>query len=74
MEFQQRVIDEERELDERTEKLHVFIEDSPLFVKLDKAEQSRLRNQRYIMRVYRDILRERITSFERRDSTPRPDA
>jgi hypothetical protein len=61
---QERVVAEERELDSKIEKLHVFIEDSPTFTGLPKTEQDRLRRQKFAMQIYRDILRERIAAFE----------
>jgi hypothetical protein len=60
---QQRVVDEEMELDTRLEKLHVFIEDSSIFKSLTKINQRLLIDQRCVMSQYRDILRERIRIF-----------
>jgi hypothetical protein len=40
--YQQRVIDEKAELDEKANKLSDFIGNNPLFEKIDTAEQARL--------------------------------
>lgn len=60
---QQRVVDEHDQLDEKLEKLHVFIEDAPLFKTLSKFDQRLLIDQRHAMTVYRDILRARMARF-----------
>lgn len=60
--YQQRVIDEKKELDERREKLDLFFVTSK-FAKLDQAEQDRLRIQSEIMSAYSEILRLRIVAF-----------
>ena len=60
---QKRVVAEHDELDERLEKLHVFILDNPLFSELAKDEQRDLVDQRAYMSVYRDVLRRRIDRF-----------
>lgn len=59
---QQRVVDEERELDERLRKLHDFI-GTPTFNGLPVAEQDRLGNQYVAMSSYARILAERIAAF-----------
>jgi len=59
-EWQQRLTDEFVELDMRLEKLHVFIEASENFRRLPKVQQRLLIDQRCIMVVYRDILKQRI--------------
>ena len=66
-EWQQRVVGEKRELDDRLEKLLNFIEASnqpDIFGTLSEAEQSRLRIQYSVMRVYSDVLGERIANFD----------
>lgn len=60
---QQRVVDEHDQVDERLEKLHVFIEDNPIFRGMNKMDQRLLVDQRHAMTVYRDILRMRIARF-----------
>lgn len=60
---QQRVIDEANELGVKIEALGVFISSSPIFKKLEINECERLRHQRFIMRSYFEILKERIESF-----------
>lgn len=60
--YQQRVIDEKKELDEKREKLELFFVTSK-FAKLDQAEQDRLRIQSEIMSTYSEILRLRIVAF-----------
>ena len=60
---EQRVVAEHLDLDTKLEKLHVFIEDSPLFQSLNKIDQRLLVDQRGAMTIYRDILRARIARF-----------
>lgn len=61
--YQQRVIDEAKELSGRITKLDLFI-GSPLFESLDPAEQFRLRTQISVMHVYASILEERVQNFQ----------
>lgn len=63
-EFQQRVVEERRALDEKLGKLEAFF-GTVLFRSLDKAEQDRLHTQCAVMRLYSDILRQRIEAFKR---------
>lgn len=58
--FIERLVAEEQELDQKLEKLHVFIEDSPMYAALVPIDQRLLVDQRAAMTVYRDILRKRI--------------
>jgi len=60
---QQRVVEEHDQLDERLERLHVFIEDNPIFKELPKIEQRRLIDQRAYMTAYRNVLRDRMDYF-----------
>ena len=60
--YQQRVIDENRELGERLGKLLAFFQ-TPAFVELSEAERSRLRNQARFMDGYAAVLEERIAAF-----------
>lgn len=66
--YQQRVIVEKRELDEKATKLSNFIGLSPTFEDIDAKEQERLREQCEIMWQYSEILGKRIAAF-RSDST-----
>jgi hypothetical protein len=61
--FQQRVIDEKLELDEKITKLAAFRTTS-LFDSIDPSEQSRMTDQEVTMREYSRILGERITFFQ----------
>ena len=61
--FQQRVIDEKLELDEKITKLAVFRTTS-LFDSIDPSEQSRMTDQEVTMREYSRILGERIAFFQ----------
>jgi hypothetical protein len=61
---QQRVVDEMLELNHKIAKLNDFIGYSPLFVKLDGCEQSRLHRQIKFMCEYSDVLQERIDAFK----------
>jgi hypothetical protein len=59
---QQRVVDEHRDLTEKLNKLRAFF-DTPIFLGLAEAEQSRLRNQARFMDGYAAVLEERIVVF-----------
>ena len=61
--FQQRVVDEKTELDTKAKALSEFIGLSAMFLKLDAAEQERLREQCEVMWVYSEILGKRIAAF-----------
>lgn len=60
--YQQRVVDEKVELDEKQEKLLAFF-NTDLFRGLDQAEKDRLRTQHGVMGVYSEILHQRISAF-----------
>lgn len=60
---QQRVIDEHKELKDRSFKLSAFILDNPTFLTLSEEEKARLRKQNELMGQYCDVLSERIASF-----------
>ena len=60
--YQQRVVDEKIELDEKLTKLIAFIL-SPAFENVDGLERSRLLQQRDIMNALSSILGERIAAF-----------
>ena len=60
--YQQRVIDEHKELQERRQKLAPFI-GSDKYRSLPNDEQNRLRRQHSIMVAYEDVLEERIAHF-----------
>lgn len=60
---QQRVIDEQKELQARLEKLDVFI-DGEVFKTLDTIDQRLLNNQREHMANYNETLFERIERFD----------
>lgn len=60
--YQQRVVDEKTELDNKRNKLLAFF-NTDEFRRLDQAEKDRLRTQNGIMGVYTEILQQRITAF-----------
>ena len=60
---QQRVVDEKTELDTKANALSQFIGHSPIFAKLDPAEQERLKLQNDVMWQYSEILAARISAF-----------
>jgi hypothetical protein len=62
-EYQQRVIEEKAQLQERVAKLAAFIT-SPRFGTLDMEERARLLDQRLAMNIYLDILKRRIACFQ----------
>jgi hypothetical protein len=61
--FQQRVVDEKRDLDEKFKKLMVFLR-GPMFANVDPAEQERLTRQSKLMDEYSGVLAERISEFK----------
>ncbi len=60
--YQQRVIDEKRELDERLARLTGFFA-TPIFAKLPFLEQDRMKRQAAYMSAYSSVLGERIADF-----------
>lgn len=60
--YQQRVVEEKADLDEKLEKLGDFC-NTPVFASLDPAEQNRLDRQFLIMNLYAQVLGERIAAF-----------
>lgn len=63
--YQQRVIDEKQELDEKAKKLSDFIGNNPLFEKIDSEEQERMKEQCEVMWQYSEILGKRIEAFSK---------
>ena len=61
--YQQRVIEEKRELDGKRYRLRVFI-NSPRFLDLDDKSKFLLENQASVMEEYSLILGSRISHFE----------
>ena len=61
--FQQRVVDEKTELDNKRKALVKFF-DNENFYKLDEIERSRLERQYGVMNNYAHILGERIKAFK----------
>jgi hypothetical protein len=64
---QQRVVDEKAELSDKLDKLEAF-EGGAVFSSLPTAEQTRLTRQLFIMKLYEQVLGERICAFPK----PRP--
>jgi butyrate kinase len=62
--FQQRVIDEKRELDEKLARLNAFVISQHSLDTVGEMEQYRLKKQRKIMEDYSDILSKRISAME----------
>jgi hypothetical protein len=62
--FQQRVADEKKELDEKLTRLDAFIQKEKMYQQLDHAEQGRLARQAVIMHGYSAVLAERIAAFK----------
>jgi len=60
--YQQRVVDEKAELSDKLDKLESF-HDGATFATLPPAEQSRLTRQLLIMKLYEQVLAERISAF-----------
>ena len=61
--FQQRIVDEKEALSEKLDKLESF-EGGPIYSKLPPAEQTRLTRQLLIMKLYEQVLSERIANFQ----------
>lgn len=59
---QERVVAEKAELSDKLDKLETF-EGGAIFTGLPPAEQSRLTRQLLIMRLYEQVLSERISAF-----------
>lgn len=59
---QERVVAEKAELDAKLEKLTAFI-GGETYRTLDEAERERLNRQKWAMKLYTDILGERIAAF-----------
>lgn len=60
--YQERVISEKAELDEKIEKLRAFFT-TPLYGGLDSTEQDRLIRQFGFMCSYSAVLEERVSAF-----------
>ncbi|HHG6962958.1 TPA: hypothetical protein ACPXRM_001716 [Klebsiella pneumoniae] len=60
---QQRVVEEAVDLTQKTVKLGMFVDSSPIFLSLDIAQQGLLKAQLGAMRAYLEILNLRINSF-----------
>lgn len=60
---QQRVIEEEKELKNRLDKLQEFIVNSDVFKQLPPIEQNLMNQQYYHMKLYWALLQERISRF-----------
>lgn len=60
--YQQRVVEEKQQLDERHEKLCLFIQSKP-FYQLPLAEQKRLETQWHLMSALSAVLGDRIDAF-----------
>ena len=61
--YQQRVVDEKSELDERLSKL-VNFSNTDMFAKLSWDEQERMNTQRHLMCALSGVLGTRITAFK----------
>lgn len=73
IDFQRRVINEQRELDQRAKALDEFINHNPLFSSLSEGEQKRLIRQLGAMHNYSAILSERIDAFAPQKAASHPD-
>lgn len=60
--YQERVIEEKTQLDEKLRKIRAFMV-SPEFGRLSPEEQGRIKHQENTMWEYSDVLRERIWYF-----------
>ena len=62
--WQQRVVDEKADLDKRANALSHFIGLAPQFLRLDPAEQERMKVQNDLMWQLSEVLGERIANFK----------
>jgi hypothetical protein len=62
MSWQDRVVEEARQLDERLGKIELYLACSE-FTRLDPMDRERLKAQCRVMRWYSEILHDRIESF-----------
>lgn len=60
---QERVVTEKNELDEKLDKLKLFIDSSSVFSTLSTEEQNRMKNQLAAMITYSSCLADRIEAF-----------
>lgn len=65
--YQERVIEEKKQLSERLQKLTEFIFSGQAFDSLPKEERQRLVRQMNIMSEYSIVLLERIVAFEQKE-------
>lgn len=63
LDFQQRVVDEYLQLEEKLHKLTLFF-DTDIFSRLDDEEKIRMRKQADIMKQYYLVLQDRIDAFK----------
>lgn len=61
--FQQRVVTEKEQLDEKFCKLADFVQSAPAFRQLDEANRELLKQQQAVMAQYSEILAARIKLF-----------
>lgn len=61
--YQQRVVNEKKDLNEKLDSLKAFIETNPIFKSLPADERARLGKQFDVMAEYSSILSERIAAF-----------
>ena len=60
--FQTRVVEEKKELDDKVEKLAAFLQ-TDMFGNLPDEEQARMTRQKEAMSEYSNVLGERIAAF-----------
>lgn len=61
--WQQRVVNEKRELDKKIKSLNIFIE-LPIWEDLNNVERELLLQQQQLMRMYSTVLKTRIRLFK----------
>lgn len=69
-EYQRRVLDELADGVVKYAALRTFIEFSPKFVELDRAEALRLRRQLAVLELYNGVLEERVFGFAEKAGLP----
>ena len=60
---EERVVTEQEELGDKLVKLREFIASNPIFQKLHRDEQERLKTQEFHMSMYWRVLGDRISEF-----------
>ena len=64
MTWQERLTEEQEQLEDRIERLRNFCDNAPVYKTLSDPEQGRLKVQLHIMKQYDAILKERLANID----------